>query len=71
MTPIITVAYLSVLGVAGYYPLHFLLQLVLVAAYFYTPFQIQWVGLVVVAIYAATYALIAVRLPALRELAAG
>jgi choline-glycine betaine transporter len=58
-------------GVAGYYPLHFLLQLVLVAAYFYTPFQIQWVGLVVVAIYAATYALIAVRLPALRELAAG
>ncbi|WP_439570247.1 hypothetical protein [Roseovarius mucosus] len=49
------------LGDRGYYPLHFLLQLGLVGAYFFTPFEIQWVGLIVVAIYAAVYGLIFLR----------
>jgi glycine betaine transporter len=46
------------LGTPLYYAVHFLLQLVLVGAYFFTPFEIQWVGLVVVGIYGATYFLI-------------
>ncbi len=50
------------LGSATYYPLHFVLQFLLVIAYVYTPFQIQWVGLVVVGIYAAAYLLMAQRM---------
>ena len=50
------------LGSAAYYPLHFTLQFLLVVAYVYTPFQIQWVGLVVVGIYLATYILMAQRM---------
>ena len=50
------------LGGRVYYPMHFLLQLALVGAYFYTPFKIEWVGLVVVALYAAVYATIFTRL---------
>ncbi len=46
------------LGGRIYYPMHFLLQIVLVGAYFFTPFQIQWVGLVVVGLYAAVYMMI-------------
>jgi choline-glycine betaine transporter len=46
------------LGYARYYPMHFVLQFALVCAYFYTPFQIQWVGLVVVGLYAAVYTMI-------------
>ncbi|QYK41649.1 MAG: BCCT family transporter [Paracoccaceae bacterium] len=57
------------LGSQVYYPLHFLLQLALVGAYFYTPFEIQWVGLVVVGVYAATYALILHRVARLRDVA--
>lgn len=47
-----------------YYPLHFFLQLALVGAYFYTPFQIQWVGLVVIGLYAAVYWMMFTRLSA-------
>lgn len=50
------------LGSQRYYPLHFLLQFALVIAYFFTPFEIQWVGLVVVGIYVAVYALLVTRL---------
>ena len=50
------------LGSAIYYPLHFTLQFLLVIAYVFTPFQIQWVGLVVVGIYAAAYLLMAQRM---------
>ena len=50
------------LGSATYYPLHFVLQFLLVIAYVFTPFQIQWVGLVVVGIYAAAYLLMAQRM---------
>lgn len=54
------------LGAKVYYPMHFLLQMGLVGAYFFTPFKIQWVGLVVVGLYAAVYATIFTRV---RELA--
>ncbi|MFV0299351.1 MAG: BCCT family transporter [Paracoccus sp. (in: a-proteobacteria)] len=46
------------LGDRVYYPLHFTLQILLVIAYFYTPFQIQWVGLVVAALYGVIYVLL-------------
>lgn len=50
------------LGSRRYYPLHFLLQFALVIAYFFTPFEIRWVGLVVVGIYLAAYIFIAMRM---------
>ncbi|MGE0281324.1 MAG: BCCT family transporter [Rhizobiaceae bacterium] len=49
------------LGNAVYYPLHFFLQLALVLAYRFTPFKIEWVGLVVIGIYAVVYAFILMR----------
>jgi choline-glycine betaine transporter len=58
------------LGGRVYYPMHFLLQLALVAAYFFTPFRIEWVGLVVVALYAAVYAALFTRLRNLERLGA-
>ena len=48
----------SRLGARAYYPLHFLLQLGLVMAYQFTPFRIEWVGVIVIGIYAAIYVLI-------------
>lgn len=45
------------MGRRAYYPVHFLVQLTIVAAYFYTPFKIEWVGLVVIALYAAVFSL--------------
>jgi glycine betaine transporter len=58
------------LGKGGYYPLHFLLQVGLVAAYFFTPFKIEWVGLVVIGLYAVVYAVMAMNLGAVRQGAA-
>jgi glycine betaine transporter len=58
------------LGTPLYYSLHFLLQLVLVVAYFFTPFEIQWVGLVVVGIYGTTYVVIMRRMRRLDGLVA-
>lgn len=45
----------------AYYPIQFLLQFAIVCTYFFTPFRIEWVGLVVVGLYAAVYAVIARR----------
>lgn len=45
---------LDALGPRRYYPLHFALQLGLVLAYFYTPFRIEWVGVVVIGLYLIT-----------------
>jgi choline-glycine betaine transporter len=56
------------LGGQVYYPMHFFLQLALVGAYFYTPFKIEWVGLVVVALYAAVYAVTFTRLREIERL---
>jgi hypothetical protein len=39
-----------------------------VGAYFYTPFKIEWVGLVVVALYAAVYAVTFTRLREIERL---
>ena len=49
------------LGWRKYYPLHFFLQLALVLAYRFTPFKIQWVGLVVIGIYMVVYVSILLR----------
>ena len=60
----------DIVGSRVYYPLHFTLQFLLVIAFFFTPFEIQWVGLAVVAIYAITYAVMVTRtaqFPAARE----
>ncbi|MDP5306148.1 BCCT family transporter [Paracoccus spongiarum] len=58
------------LGDRVYYPMHFFLQLILVGAYFFTPFEIQWVGLVVAGLYAIIYAMILRRLGLLSGIAA-
>ncbi|MBM3604103.1 MAG: BCCT family transporter [Alphaproteobacteria bacterium] len=50
------------LGTGRYYMLHFLLQLALVVAYMFTPFKIQWVGLVVAGLYGVIYVLLAWRI---------
>lgn len=56
------------LGNRVYYPMHFTLQFLLVVAYFFTPFEIQWVGLVVAGLYAVIYVLILQRMAALSDL---
>ena len=43
------------LGWSKYYPLHFTLQFALVLAYQFTPFKIEWVGLVVIGLYVVVY----------------
>lgn len=48
------------LGTA-YYPIQFALQFALVCAYFFTPFRIEWVGLVVLGLYAVVFTTIARR----------
>ncbi|CAM3312576.1 BCCT family transporter [Paracoccus nototheniae] len=50
------------LGDRRYYPLHFGLQLALVGAYVFTPFQIQWVGLIVAGLYGVIYVMLAGRI---------
>ena len=59
------------LGDRTYYPLHFLLQFLLVVAYFFTPFEIQWVGLIVAGLYAVIYVLILQRMDRLSGLHQG
>lgn len=54
------------LGGKMYYPLHFVLQLTLVGLYFFTPFEIQWVGLVVVGLYLLVYSMLFIRRDRLR-----
>lgn len=56
------------LGAKLYYPLHFCMQFLLVCAYFFTPFKIQWVGLVVCGIYAVAYVVMIMRMNALSGL---
>ena len=50
------------LGDRVYYPMHFTLQFLLVCAYFFTPFEIQWVGMVVAGLYGLIYVLLLRRL---------
>lgn len=49
------------LGWQKYFPLHFGLQCALVLAYQFTPFKIEWVGVVVIGLYAMVYVAIFTR----------
>jgi choline-glycine betaine transporter len=49
-----------------YLPLHFLLQCGLVLAYQFTPFKIEWVGLVVIGLYATVFVRIVMDLAQVR-----
>ncbi|MEH7827238.1 BCCT family transporter [Gemmobacter denitrificans] len=49
------------LGWPRYFPLHFGLQFALVLAYQFTPFKIEWVGLVVIGLYSVVFVTMAWR----------
>ena len=46
------------LGRKVYFPLHFTIQIALVMAYQFTPFRIEWVGVIVILLYGAVYVVI-------------
>ena len=46
------------LGTGRYVAINWLILFVLVLSFQFTPFKIEWVGLLVIAIYAAVYALV-------------
>ena len=58
------------LGTGGYVALNWVILFALVLAFQFTPFKIEWVGLVVVGIYAAIYSLIFMRRAMLRSVSA-
>jgi hypothetical protein len=55
------------LGTPAYVAGHWLLMVTLVLAFQFTPLQIEWIGLVVIGIYAAAYLLVFRRRHALLE----
>ncbi len=58
------------LGTARYVVVNWIILFALVMAFQFTPFKIEWVGLVVVGIYASIYALVFLRRAALRSIPA-
>ena len=58
------------LGTGRYVAVNWAILFALVMAFQFTPFKIEWVGLVVVGIYAAIYALIFLRRATLRSVPA-
>ena len=58
------------LGTGRYVAVNWLILFMLIMAFQFTPFKIEWVGLVVVGIYAAIYTLIFLRRAALRSVLA-
>ncbi|WP_022706867.1 choline transporter [Paracoccus zeaxanthinifaciens] len=58
------------LGDRRYYPLHFAMQLGLVAAYMFTPFEIHWVGLTVAGLYGVIYVMLIMKRGKLKGLPA-
>ena len=58
------------LGTGRYVAVNWVILFLLVMAFQFTPFKIEWVGLVVVAIYAAIYTLVFLRRAALRSVPA-
>ena len=58
------------LGTGRYVALNWVILFLLIMAFQFTPFKIEWVGLVVVGIYAAIYTLIFLRRAALRSVLA-
>ena len=57
----------KVLGTGRYIVVNWAILFALVLAFQFTPFKIEWVGLVVVAIYIAIYSLIFLRRAALKS----
>jgi choline-glycine betaine transporter len=55
------------LGWKRYLPMHFALQLALVLAYQFTPFRIEWVGLVVIGLYATVFVRMAMEFSEVRR----
>ena len=49
------------LGTPGYIAVNWTILFALVLSFQFTPFKIEWVGLVVIGIYAAVYALVFLR----------
>jgi len=60
----------EVLGTGRYVAVNWVILYALVMAFQFTPFKIEWVGLVVVGIYAAIYTLVFLRRAALRSVPA-
>ena len=60
----------EVLGTGRYVAVNWVILFMLIMAFQFTPFKIEWVGLVVVGIYAAIYTLIFLRRAALRSVLA-
>ena len=58
------------LGTGRYVAVNWLILFLLIMAFQFTPFKIEWVGLVVVGIYAAIYTLVFLRRAALRSVPA-
>jgi len=60
----------EVLGTGRYVAVNWVILFLLIMAFQFTPFKIEWVGLVVVGIYAAIYTLVFLRRAALRSVPA-
>ena len=60
----------SALGVGRYVVVNWVILFALIMAFQFTPFKIEWVGLVVVGIYAAIYVLVFIHRAALRSIPA-
>ena len=60
----------EVLGTGRYIAVNWVILFALVLAFQFTPFKIEWVGLVVIGIYAAIYSLVFFRRAALRSVPA-
>ena len=60
----------DVLGTGRYMAVNWLILFALIMAFQFTPFKIEWVGLVVIGIYAAIYVLVVMRRARLRSVAA-
>jgi hypothetical protein len=60
----------EVLGTGRYIAVNWVILFALVLAFQLTPFEIEWVGLVVVGIYTAIYSLVFFRRAALRSVPA-
>jgi len=58
------------LGTRRYVAVNWVILFLLIMAFQFTPFKIEWVGLIVVGIYAAIYTLVFLRRAALRSVSA-
>ena len=61
---------MEALGTRRYVAVNWVILFLLIMAFQFTPFKIEWVGLIVVGIYAAIYTLVFLRRAALRSVSA-